>query len=77
VVDFAEVLLDQALEPSLLTYGETFVSQGDIPVGPGHTYFVRSEDIQWGPLIYKCTGSGSGSTVTLSCCPEDNKEQCK
>lgn len=77
MVDMAEVLLEQALEPLPLTYGSTFVSEGDIPVGPGHQYWVRSEEIQWGPLTYKCSGPGSGSIVTLSCCPEDNKELCK
>jgi len=75
VVDLAEVVLDEALEPEPLTYGTTFTSIGDIPNGEKRTYWVRSEDIQWGPLTVQCPNGNN--IVSLSCCSEDNKDACQ
>ena len=74
-VDKAEVVLDDALEPEPLTYGTTFTSVGDIPNNSTGTYWVRSADIQWGPLQMDCPNSGT--PVTLSCCSEDNQDACQ
>jgi hypothetical protein len=75
-VKSGEVLLNNALEPKNATYGTTYTSMGDIPVGKIGVFFVRASEIQWGPLDYPCETSGSGTTVILSCCPEGSDEPC-
>ena len=66
-VPAAEVLLNDALEPSVASAGTTFESTGDIPGGTTAIFWVRDTRWQWGPLEYKCPAAGDDGTVTLSC----------
>ena len=61
-----EILIDGRLEPESASFGETFESEGDIPVGTTAKVFVRAEDWQW-PLELECNDPKEDQTFPLSC----------
>lgn len=61
-----EILIDGRLEPEVASFGATFQSEGDIPVGTTAQIFVRAEDWQW-PLELECNDPTEDQTFPLSC----------
>jgi hypothetical protein len=69
---FAEVAVDQCLEPLDLHPGETWVTCARFPVGATFKWTVRSEDVepqpwQWGPWEDTCPRGGVTLPYALSC----------
>lgn len=66
-VDFAEILLNGALEPTPARFGEEFISLGETPVDDQAVFWIRSSKWQWGPIAFDCDDPGSDGRFTLSC----------
>ena len=69
---YAEVAVDQCLEPNRLAPGADLVTCARFPVGTTFKWTVRSENVepqpwQWGPWEDTCPQGGVTLTYALSC----------
>jgi hypothetical protein len=58
LVEFAEIAVDQCLEPEVLNPNELLESCARVPVGTEFIWTVRSEGWLWGPWKEACVAGG-------------------